>query len=349
MTDEEREQRLDTIRMLLADVVTNKSMVEWMEGEGRKWDEKSPPLPGAVYVPVEAVPSFFEKCFTDPDYYKPYVVVSADSDFGVVFQGLEHPTRDAIRMLSGHDWRYETQTYPTHEYAAKGTPPMVNRERSRPNDCYALKCDRYTEATFPDLPPNIFHWFTTNLGIVHPRATCLPFGLPHGNDALYSAKHLAYLRPLPKMSMLYVNFGDNTVERLRLKRAYRHQSWVDFHERPDRTELQFLEDVVQNDFVLCPAGNGKDCFRTYQAICLGSIPVLEESLFSHHLRHLPVLVVKDLAGLTADFLLEQRAQADARGLLGELSPVPRWLLGGHWRTEVRRAEALMMSQVGGQS
>jgi hypothetical protein len=46
-------------------------------------------------------------------------------------------------------------------------------------------------------------------------------------------------------------------------------------------------------FVLSPFGIGMDCHRTWEALCLNSIPIIKAPNFKHLFEDLPVLVIDE--------------------------------------------------------
>jgi hypothetical protein len=61
---------------------------------------------------------------------------------------------------------------------------------------------------------------------------------------------------------------------------------------------QYLKELAQSKFVICPPGYGYDTHCIWESLTVGSIPVVEISPFGPGLErsfsHLPVLVVDDL-------------------------------------------------------
>ena len=55
-------------------------------------------------------------------------------------------------------------------------------------------------------------------------------------------------------------------------------------------------------FVLSPFGNGMDCHRTWEALSLGSIPIIKGNGFSKMFEDLPVLVVDNWEQITEELL-----------------------------------------------
>jgi hypothetical protein len=57
-------------------------------------------------------------------------------------------------------------------------------------------------------------------------------------------------------------------------------------------------------FVLSPFGNGMDCHRTWEALCLGCIPIVRAPNFRKMFENLPVLIVDNWTEVNNDLLLK---------------------------------------------
>jgi len=55
-------------------------------------------------------------------------------------------------------------------------------------------------------------------------------------------------------------------------------------------------------FVISPHGNGFDCHRTWEALCLGCIPIMKKSQISHLFEDLPVLIVENWEDISENLL-----------------------------------------------
>lgn len=55
-------------------------------------------------------------------------------------------------------------------------------------------------------------------------------------------------------------------------------------------------------FVLSPFGNGMDCHRTWESICLGSVPIVKAPNFRKLFEDLPVLIVNNWSDVTQELL-----------------------------------------------
>ena len=71
------------------------------------------------------------------------------------------------------------------------------------------------------------------------------------------------------------------------KRVFRMASW--------RNQTKYA-------FVVSPPGKGYDCHRTWEALCLGCIPILISSPLDNMFEDLPVLIVSSWADLTQELL-----------------------------------------------
>ena len=64
----------------------------------------------------------------------------------------------------------------------------------------------------------------------------------------------------------------------------------------------YLEDLASSKFVLSPRGNGQDCFRTWEAIHVGAIPIVRSSSLDPLYEGLPVLIIENWEEVTEEFL-----------------------------------------------
>jgi len=63
------------------------------------------------------------------------------------------------------------------------------------------------------------------------------------------------------------------------------------------------ENMINYAFVLSPAGVGLDCHRTWEALCLGCIPIIKKSYcFDKMFEDLPVLIVNNWDDITEQLL-----------------------------------------------
>lgn len=155
--------------------------------------------------------------------------------------------------------------------------------------------------------PRIIAWFGINPTISnHPKFFAVPVGIPqdyiipHQSHAQIQG-HFNQLRSRPKHKMLYVNYCPYT-------NPMRDYITDLFKEEPFCTVGKFVpiftfwQEIAQHKFTLSPPGKGIDCFRTWEAILLGSIPIVISSPLNELYKDLPILVINDWHEITEEFL-----------------------------------------------
>ena len=58
--------------------------------------------------------------------------------------------------------------------------------------------------------------------------------------------------------------------------------------------------MIEFAFVISPHGNGLDCHRTWEALCLGCIPIVKTSGLDPLFNDLPVWIVQDWTDVTLE-------------------------------------------------
>jgi hypothetical protein len=62
------------------------------------------------------------------------------------------------------------------------------------------------------------------------------------------------------------------------------------------------KNMTHYTFVLSPFGMGMDCHRTWEALCLGAIPIVKAPNFQKMFEDLPVLIVNEWSEITRELL-----------------------------------------------
>ena len=164
--------------------------------------------------------------------------------------------------------------------------------------------------------PYLIKWFAQNTQIQnHYKIVQLPIGLdyhtisnnPNCNWKLPNESHL----PGPQ-ELILVNIKENSQPFYeRIPKIYVNFSKGNDRFKDRKTSLKSIPTnlMVFNDaftkrtlnwnimskytFILSPFGNGMDCHRTWEALCLGCIPILRAPGFKKMFEHLPVLIVNN--------------------------------------------------------
>lgn len=163
--------------------------------------------------------------------------------------------------------------------------------------------------------------FAQNLEIEHPKVFPLPIGLdyhniwekPRKNSLGYRITPLLHERFILKTlassvnldnrkNLLYCNwhFKIDRGDRRACYEGINHE--LCFFEQSPVNRLQNYSNQSKFRYVLSPSGLGSDCYRTWEAIILGCIPVIRRSNMSNYFKHLPVIIVNEWHEITFEFL-----------------------------------------------
>ncbi len=147
----------------------------------------------------------------------------------------------------------------------------------------------------------IIRWYAQNNVYKHEKITPIPIGVE--NKALYMSGWmlLKLLNELRRQKMETVNrilFGfnvnTNTTERTLALDTLRKCSSAD--EIMTRLNLkEYFQLLNQYRFVASPEGNGPDCHRTWEALYLGTIPIVRNSPFMKSFTSLglPIQIIEN--------------------------------------------------------
>ena len=190
-------------------------------------------------------------------------------------------------------------------------------------------CDEsIPDAVFPSVEafenfinsPKIIHWFSQNAVRKHEKLTGIPIGLDYHTISQGHSNWGQQESPVEQENQL------NTLKdgaKPFSEREIKNICYSNFHFSPQKNrynamnkvskDLVFYEPLktVRNEswkkqvnfsFVLSPHGNGLDCHRTWEALCLGCIPIVKTSPIDHVFDELPVLIVNDWSDVTKELL-----------------------------------------------
>lgn len=161
---------------------------------------------------------------------------------------------------------------------------------------------------------NLIMWFGKNPdGTQHPKFVPLPIGISpitRYYDNLDLLKKIMHEKNNNKKRSIlaYVNFTvkDNNPDRAVALDYFSKQSFTTIiTERI--TQETYLKNIRNSMFVISPEGNGLDCYRHWEALIAGAIPVIKHSPLDPLFEDLPVLLIDEWDQITEEFLREQYA------------------------------------------
>ena len=182
-------------------------------------------------------------------------------------------------------------------------------------------------------------WYATNKVANGDTIHALPIGVT--NETNESPSHTVFgnqdhllqalEEPRSFQNWCYYNVNDATHRGRRVVRtALQGNAWITFakNECSNSARIQFLKDLRNHRFTICPRGNGIDTHRMWEALYMGSIPIVEESEALSDFKDLPILFVPKLELLT--FETVQQAWKDM--------PYKQWNLNllkfGTWKERI---------------
>ncbi|CAF0722340.1 unnamed protein product [Adineta steineri] len=71
--------------------------------------------------------------------------------------------------------------------------------------------------------------------------------------------------------------------------------WLDQH---SIDQWRYYLHIARSKYVLSPPGNGMDCYRTWEALYIGSIPTVMNTSINSIFQQLPVLIINNYEDLT---------------------------------------------------
>jgi hypothetical protein len=242
---------------------------------------------------------------------------------GDTFRAYCNHAFDELSSLVARDVRDGDTIFINGDFAELFFTSIHPRIHSR----YILICHN-TDHSFPGQFVSILNdqkliaLFTQNLdGTQHPKLYPLPIGIrnrhwePQNREIIQKYKSLSG----PKTHLAYCNITAQTYPSERnqvldicLKSSYCYCSqWKDFE--------TYAREVSESKFTIAPRGNGLDTHRLWEALYLGSIPVVKTSSLDPLFEGLPVLIINDWSELTEEFLHQKYAEiTNSRHLMSKL-------------------------------
>ena len=176
--------------------------------------------------------------------------------------------------------------------------------------------------------PPLLRWFTKNPSICHPKLVPIPLGpkWQYTNHAFFGEDKEPIIKVLRrhcltplenfkgldciKDKLLYFHFGQTTddpfytphkgirEEVLAIcQKGFALSAGADFE--------NYLVALREHRFALSPPGRGLDTHRTWEALMVGTIPIVIRSPLDILYDKLPVLIVDDWSEITPEFLEER--------------------------------------------
>ena len=178
--------------------------------------------------------------------------------------------------------------------------------------CIMCHPDREDHANVDLMPYNLVHWFGQNVNVIDYRISSIPIGLENSywqrKVNKIALMQEAAKQSYPKRNLLYINHNikTNPVEREKPYRLFKDKSWVTVSYGMNGSGFSdYLLDLCQHSFVICPEGHGMDTHRTWEALYMGCIPIEKANLNNRFYTDLPICFVTDWEEITEEYLIRE--------------------------------------------
>ncbi len=173
--------------------------------------------------------------------------------------------------------------------------------------------DCCTDEMVNELPPNVRMWFSNDTSANHPRVTGVPIGLRTSPEGESLMRKMMDKGRLPERNLVYMNFWRKIARRHKmpnprrgLYEMFQDKEWITTEGGEAHVPIDhFYEQLVSHPYILSPPGAGPDCHRHWEAILLGSIPIVLKSAVTKILDGLPCFQVNNWDEVTEEILKEE--------------------------------------------
>lgn len=170
--------------------------------------------------------------------------------------------------------------------------------------------------------PKLLHWYSQNCVGKHKKLSQIPIGLDYHTMSMGDHSWGPKMSPVKQEEMLkqiaqtaqpfwnrtngcYANFQFLMTTRFSYDRGdaiNKVPSDLVYYEPTKTTRENCWITQATYAFVLSPHGNGLDCHRTWEALCLGCIPIVKTSPLDPLYTGLPVLIVSEWSDINVYLL-----------------------------------------------
>jgi len=159
------------------------------------------------------------------------------------------------------------------------------------------------------IPDNIIKWYSQNVNINDPRIESIPIGLENEWWFVDERKKEKMLSKTENQktfrNLVYVNHNIKTNPRERniQYQLLKDKSFATLkHGLNGQGFDDYLDDIYNHKFVICPEGNGIDTHRTWECLYVNTIPIEKRNINNQFYTDLPICFVDDWEEVTEEFL-----------------------------------------------
>ena len=165
-----------------------------------------------------------------------------------------------------------------------------------------------TDDIHSHIPPNVLAIYAANAIGYGDRLRPFPYGL--GRPLVKGcAKHdilkIAMKEDYKPRKLLYINHAEHTnlSERGNIREMFQEKSFATVAERV--SYIEYVNQIKEHKFMICPEGNAVDCHRNWEVLCLKRVPIMKKNPYLQECyKDYPILWVDDYADVNKTMLAE---------------------------------------------
>lgn len=170
-------------------------------------------------------------------------------------------------------------------------------------------CDGYKEHEYLQFlnDRKLIAWFGIHPPVkAHPKFHPIPIGIKafehlYKNNEQTNGIFAHFRKNAVKTHLLYMNFAvSHRSDRKFLKGLFANKPFCLISD--GKPFMDYMAQMATCKFTLSPKGIAPDCYRTWEALFVGSIPIVKSSELNILYKELPILVIDDWNLVTEQFL-----------------------------------------------
>ena len=181
--------------------------------------------------------------------------------------------------------------------------------------CITNNPQRKEDADSRLMPSNLLLWYGQNVCVKDSKIKSLPIGIENNKWLAQARKKekmiVKLLQPKRIKKLVYINhsISTNPGERQELYQMLESERWVTtVYGRNGYRFDEYVDNIYNHRFVVCPEGNGIDTHRIWETLYLRTIPIVKRSINNQFYTDLPICFVDDWKEVTEEFLNTEYAR-----------------------------------------
>lgn len=180
---------------------------------------------------------------------------------------------------------------------------------SHNSDGKILNYDTKFGANINNMPNNLIKWYGQNVCVIHDKIESIPIGLENSMWFKEINKPLKIYNKNKEdknfKNLLYINHNiqTNYSERYKPYEMFKKSEFVTLVNGMNGLNFDdYIDNIFNHKFVLCPEGNGTDTHRTWETLYLRSIPIEKRNINNQFYSDLPICFIDSWDEITEEFL-----------------------------------------------